>query len=193
MRIQALILVPAVLLAISSLSSQGIAGENSQIASNDSICPNPRALGDLCYAVATHRPSRDAENDDSLYLYEYQRIVDLAACASIERDTPADYSKKIRALWETSASELKCTAPGFSSVPSSVIKLAIHKQFKDVLIDATQAWKIDLNEVDEGDAMTVLDFTSAEIQRNKGTVNESVLRQYYDILRKAGSKHRTEL
>lgn len=49
------------------------------------------------------------------------------------------------------------------------------------------------DKIDEADGTTVLDYTRKEIVRNKGNANESILREYYDVLRKAGAKHKTEL
>ncbi|HEY0914241.1 MAG TPA: hypothetical protein VGE22_05170 [Solimonas sp.] len=135
----------------------------------------------------------DAQKDPSgEYQFRYQKIVSEAACAK-SSDSEAVASAKVRAMWEQFEDRLTCNHVRFDVQNGSVLKYAASARFKDLLFDAAVIWKVDLNRVDQSDGRTLLDYVGKEIEQNKGTAIEPKLKSYYDMLRTAGAKHRSEL
>lgn len=150
-------------------------------------CPNGNNLGQLCIAIM------DAQKDPSgEYQFRYQKIVSEAACAK-SSDSEAVASAKVRAMWEQFEDRLTCNHVRFDVQNGSVLKYAASARFEDLLFDAAVIWKVDLNRVDQSDGRTLLDYVSKEIEQNKGNAVEPKLKSYYDMLRTAGAKHRSEL
>lgn len=54
-------------------------------------------------------------------------------------------------------------------------------------------WKVDLNQVDDADGRTLLDYVDKELELKRGTINEPSLQQYHDMLRQAGARRASEL
>ena len=154
-------------------------------------CPNRAKLDQLCTAISLLKEDSDPNSE---YLYQYQRIISEASCANFESDSKESIKTKVNVLWEKHQSDFICkNIPGFDVNPGSVLKLAVRYQFKDFLVEAAQVWKVNLNKVDPADSRTLLDYVQKELDLKKGTVNEPALRQYYDVLRKSGAKHKSEL
>ncbi|MBD9479869.1 hypothetical protein [Pseudoxanthomonas sp. PXM02] len=180
----------AILMGVLAWPFAGLAaGPNEAITGGQ--CPSNEGLASLCTAVSLLQEDRDP---DSPYVYAYQRIVDKAACADYEHDEADRYSQKVRDLWVAHPSAFICkNIPGFDVNPGSILKLAARYQFKDFLVMSAQVWKVDLNQVDDADGRTLLDYVDKELELKRGTVNEPSLRQYHDMLRKAGAKRASEL
>lgn len=156
----------------------------------NATCPDPARLTGICNSIATEKKDRDSEGP---YLYVYQRQMHEAACANPDADPEAILQAKIGALWKSNQAALRCRQQDLNVVDGNILKLAVTRHFVDVLEDAAQVWRVDLNVVDPSDGRTALDYTRDEIARNKGNASEPVLRKYYDMLRKSGAKHRSEL
>ena len=78
----------------------------------------------------------------------------------------------------------------------SILKVAVTKQFREVLEDAVMMWRVNINRVDESDKATVLDFVEQRIvysSSNKDTDYGRILKEYYKMLRAGGALHRREL
>lgn len=151
-------------------------------------CPAPTKLPAVCMAVT------NAQKDTSgKYDFHYQKLVYEAACSSPLDDDEDKGNQKIRRLWLENADRLVCNNSSFDVQSGNVLKYAVSARFEALLVDAALIWKVDLNRVDASDGRTVLDYTYDEISRNKGKSIESTLRSYYDMLRSAGAKRRSEL
>jgi hypothetical protein len=159
-------------------------------ATANAACPDSIRLTGICNSIATEKKDRDPEGP---YLYVYQRQIHEAACANPDVDSDAVVQAKIAALWKSNQPALRCRQQDLNVVDGNILKLAVTRHFIDVLEDAAQLWRVDLNVVDPSDGRTVLDYTRDEIGRNNGNASEPVLRTYYDMLRKSGARHRSEL
>jgi len=153
-------------------------------------CPDTKKLRNLCSSINMLDEDKDP---NSPYVYLYQRLILEAACVD-SLDTPIEMRRKVNELWNNYPADFLCkNITGFDVNPGNVLKLAVRNKFKSFLVDAAQVWKVNLNQVDEADSRTVLDYVVKEIQRYKNTEDEAVIKNYYDILRKAGAKHKSEL
>jgi len=128
------------------------------------------------------------------YKYFYQRRVHEAAKVNPVEDSKDVIAKKISAMWATyeQLNLLVCNSTQFDVMDGSLLKYAVSYKFTDFIEDAI-AWKVPLNRVDIIDGRTVLDYTRYHLQRNKGNALEEMFQIYYDMLRKAGARHREEL
>jgi hypothetical protein len=152
-------------------------------------CPNPKKLRGICLFVE----NKDADsNPQGRYRYLYQRKLLEASCVDLKSDSEELISKKISNLWATQNQLLKCSGAMFDVEKGSLLKFAINSKFDEFLIDAVN-WKINLNSIDESDGRTVLDYIEYHIEKDRGKASEPVLRRYYEMLRKAGAKHKKEL
>lgn len=153
-------------------------------------CPNKAKLVSICNSVSNKIEDKDP---NSSYVYEYQRKIYEASCADIEIDSEATMRKKINEMWDKYQKELSCDSSQFNVTNGSILKFAVTKNFTSFLEDAAQVWKVDLNNVDASDGKTVLDYIKSEIEKNKNNATGPILQKYYDLLRKSGAKHKTEL
>ena len=111
----------------------------------------------------------------------------------IEKINEEERNKKIQHLWMTYRDKMTCDNIRFSISGGSVLKFAVSSLFEDFIYDAALFWKVDLNQIDGNHQDTLLDYVKTEIERNKGTGIERTLRSYYDMLKAAGAKHKSEL
>lgn len=153
-------------------------------------CPNNEKLADLCLAVYSKSEDEDPEGP---YSYEYQRIVLEASCADPEKDSEAEVTRKVNQLWNKFENELTCDDSTFSVRKGSIIKYAAANRFTSLIEDATQVWRVNLNRVDAADGLTVLDYVKKQLDTYKDKSNQRILQGYYDALKKAGAKHKSEL
>lgn len=154
-------------------------------------CPNAEKLDQFCSSVG------GIEEDDQVtsgpkYQYYYQRQVFEAAC--VAPSDPAEVrNRKIAQMWKRfEDKELVCNNLQFDVANGSVIKYAASRGIDPFIRDVIR-WQVNLNKVDKTDKRTVLDYVQAHADRAKGMETEKTLRRYYDMLRKAGAKHRHEL
>jgi hypothetical protein len=150
-------------------------------------CQNGDKLPNICMAIGTASTDNTAR-----YQFTYQRIISDAACVTPE-DSEEEAGRKIREMWTQYEDKLICNNTRFDVQNGSMLKFAASARFEDFLFDASMIWKVNLNRVDPSDGRTVLDYVQKEIERNRGTSIESKLESYYDMLRTAGAKHRSEL
>lgn len=164
--------------------------EVAAVAEEETICPNPKKLRGLCMYVGSKE--KDTQMQSRRYVWGYQRRLFEASCVDIKKDSEEMIAKKVQKAWNENEAMLKCKSTQFDITNGSILKYAVNMKFEEFLIDAVN-WKVDLNKVDEADGATVLDYVKMQIERNKGLPSEPYLKSYYDMLKKAGAKHKSEL
>lgn len=150
-------------------------------------CPNSKQLPSLCPAIGDREKDHKKEFD-----YHYQRIIHESACV-LKSDSEEVAQAKIQKMWNQFQDKLTCTNFSFKVQDGSILKYAVSRNFDDLLIDAALVWKVDLNKVDSFDNKTVLDYIKSEIEKYKGLPIEKELQSYYELLKSAGAKHKSEL
>lgn len=156
---------------------------------SEANCPNEKKIQHICAYINDREPDKDP---DSPYDYTYQRMVIEASCADMEKDSEALIAEKVSKMWSKFENKLICNSLRFDVHNGSIIKYAVASHF-DQFIEDVAAWKVNLNKVDAHDKKTVLDYISDHLERSKNTPLEPDLKRYYQILRKAGAKHKREL
>ena len=85
-----------------------------------------------------------------------------------------------------------CNNTQFDVTDGSILKYAVTTYFDDFIDDIIR-WKINLNKVHASDNRTLLDYIQYQMEHNKGNALENKFRYYYNKLKAAGAKHRSEL
>ena len=130
---------------------------------------------------------------DSNFDYTFQEVMYNSACADIESMSDKEVNQKLRIWWDLYKDKLVCDSLQFNVSNGSVFKYAISSKVNSFIDDAIYA-KLDLNFVDKADDRTVLDYTRDEIKKHSETSEtRKVLERYYQKLRNAGAKHKSEL
>lgn len=181
----------SVLLAFSSPASPAEVGPPmaAEQMATDQPCTNEVKLRGICAAVM-NRDQTSAEPQK--YPYRYTRKIFEASCVDMENDSDEVIARKVSAMWAKHSDKLTCTDTSFDVEKGSLIKYAVNAKFDKFIFDVV-IWKVDLNKVDESDNKTVLDYVQDQIRSYKGLPTERDLRGYYELLRRAGAKHRDEL
>jgi hypothetical protein len=133
-------------------------------------------------------------NPESGYKYLYQRRIYEAARVDKSTDSKEVIAKKIVNMWTVyeQLNLLKCNSTQFDVMDGSLLKYAVSYKFTE-FIDEAIRWKVPLNKIDYTDNRTLLDYVQYHINRNKGNALEELFQIYYEKLRSAGAKHKTEL
>jgi hypothetical protein len=145
----------------------------------------------LCDNVYGRMLVRDSAGN-STRTYYYQAIFGSEAGVE-EGDSPEVARQKIQDWWRTTGQFHTCTPNGFIDGGGSLLKLALHRSFRDFVDDATVRWKLELNHVGEADGRTVLDYIASEMERKQGTTIHATLRNYYGQFEAAGAKRRRDI
>ena len=149
--------------------------------------PPPKSF---CGDVGTVAPYTGV---DGSFDYHFQKTMYTSACADMNTMSDAEINAKLRVWWNLYKKKLTCDSIQFNVPNGSIIKYAISGRVTPFIDDVIYA-KLDLNVVDESDDRTVLDYVRDEIKRQTDTSpNKKVLQEYYDKLRAAGAKHKSEL
>lgn len=156
---------------------------------SEPTCPNPKKVKNLCMYVSGQ--SIDPEPVGN-YKYTYQRKMLEASCVDIGKDSKEEIAKKVSAMWQQMEGQFVCNSLQFDVQNGNILKMAAINSF-DSFIDDAITWKVNLNRVDPSDNRTVLDYLKYHMERTKGGEIEKKLKFYYDQLRKAGAKHKSEL
>lgn len=149
-------------------------------------CPNRKKLKNLCMMIGDHMADPKAPEK-----YMYETRLYQAACVN-ESDSQEVINQKIQTAWSTYEDDLKCTNTLFDVSEGHLLKYAVASYFDDFLDDAVR-WQVNLNKVDASDGRTVLDYIKFHMEVSKGGALELKLKSYYDKLRRAGAKHKSEL
>lgn len=155
----------------------------------EKTCPNPKKLRALCMYVGDM--SEDT-GEGKKFRYGYQRVIMEASCVDRENDSKEVKAEKISKMWKQFESKMICNSIQFDVPNGSVIKYAAIRGIDPFISDVID-WKVNLNKVDEIDGMTVLDYIQYHINRLKEGAIVNRLKEYYQDLRKAGAKHKSEL
>lgn len=161
----------------------------AKIAEKQAQCPNKTKIENLCGDL--NERLKDPKPLGK-YRYTYQRKILEASCVDISSDSTEVIKTKISDMWSKLESQLVCNSASFDIQNGNIIKYAVALKFDEFIYDVSK-WKIHLNRIDPSDNRTVLDYIKYHIERNKGNAAESVLQSYYDRLRSAGAKHKSEL
>lgn len=152
-------------------------------------CPNQTKLEGLCYAVGD---KSKLETPIGKIRFAYQKKFLEASCVNVDSDSPEVVQSKVAKMWSKFRDKLVCNSVSFDVENGSILKFAVANKFDEFIYDALK-WKIDLNKVDPTDKRTVLDYIQRQIERNKGNSLEPKLQSYYNRLKAAGAKHKSEL
>lgn len=160
----------------------------SRLPANDG-CADKAKLEKICLDVL----SKSSAPDESPFQYSYEMKLHAAACANPEIENEEAVNRKIRAMWKRLENDLICNTTDFDVPRGSILKYAVKMRAFDLVSQAAESWKVNLNRVDEADGRTLLDYVRSEIEKNKGTNLEPVLKGYYKVLQRSGAKHKAEL
>lgn len=144
-------------------------------------------VGRLCQYLSMK--SKDT-TPDTEFTYEYERAIYDAAGVDYTNDTDEEIAAKVAAMWKRyRVNEQRC---GPMDVPAtgSPLRFAIYTSFDDFISDYLSLWKLDLNEIENG--QTMLDFLDERISRSSGVIKEN-LERYRRGFVHAGAKRRSEL
>ena len=124
--------------------------------------------------------------------YSYYRKILEASCVKIGEDPEEVVKAKVQAMWSALHSEMSCDSTAIDISRASYLKYAVATKFDEFLDDAIE-WGVDLNRVDGSDNRTVLDYVKFHRDRHQGNQIGRKMSYYYELLREAGAKHKTEL
>lgn len=152
-------------------------------------CPDEEKLDMFCSEVGGLTP----DDEGGEYKYYYQRQLFEAACVTL-KDPLEIQQQKISEMWKKfeNGKHLICNNLQFDVVNGSVIKYAISRGIDPFVRDAIR-FKLNLNKLDKSDGRTILDYVKVNWDRARGLSIERTLKYYYEILRAAGAKHKSEL
>jgi hypothetical protein len=171
-----------ILLLVTLLTAQVASAQDAD------ACPNPKKLKNLCMFVGDQSAEPAPAGH---YRYTYQRKIAEAACVDPAKDSKETQSRKIAAMWKQYESQLTCNNVQFDVQNGSILKFAAAMMFDPFIRDAI-TWGVPLDRVD-ADGRTLLDYVRDHRDRNQGYSVGERFGQYYDMLRKAGARHRDEL
>jgi hypothetical protein len=151
-------------------------------------CPNRKKLKSLCLMIGNK--ISDFEGGPNKYMYQTKFLE--AACVDIKKDSEAVKYEKIQKAWIASENDIKCNSTRFDVRDGNILKFAVSNDFDDFITDVIN-WKVNLNRVDPTDGNTVLDYIKKHMEINKGNSLGQKYQIYYERLKKAGAKHKSEL
>lgn len=162
---------------------------NAAKTENSKGCADQKKLENLCYSISN---MEKLPNPIGKVRFEFQKKFLEASCANAESDSPEVIQAKVQKMWLQLRDKMVCNSISFDVENGSIIKFAVALKFDEFIYHILK-WKIDLNKVDPSDNRTVLDYIQRQIERNKGNSLEPTLQSYYNRLKAAGAKHRSEL
>ena len=156
-------------------------------------CPDLERLVNICTNLSGFTKDPAPRGD---YSYMYQRKIYDAACVDLQKDSEALMKRKIQEMWRIDERQprprMTCNNLQFDVASGNILKFAVSTRFQEFLEDA-ENWGVNLNRVDASDQRTVLDYVKDELDRTSNPSTRSTLQVYYNTLRRAGAKHRSEL
>jgi hypothetical protein len=115
------------------------------------------------------------------------------AGVDVNKDDEKTINLKVHNLWVHCEGEIYYESTNFNVSRGNFLKMSAYRSFTPFLDRAVYDWYFPLNKIDDIDGRTTLDYIQNEIEKNKGQPNEKPLQSYYDLLKKAGAKHKFEL
>jgi hypothetical protein len=159
-----------------------------------SDCPIPEKVRNICLYFTTGE--KDPKPLHPRYRFLYQRQLLEAACVSpTEAGDDEIVSQKMSHMWEQLNRLLVCSGANFEVHNGSLLKYGVGATADPgPFVSSIIRWKINLNIPDPADDnRTLLDYLQSQINRNRNTSLGPILQRYYDRLRAAGGKHKSEL
>lgn len=153
--------------------------------------PSPALVRNLCAAVSAQSEVLDPVHSAIMYQYENLIAVEAGVRPS---DTRTEFNEKMRNWVNRNMQILLCDGFNFSPQRGNILKIAISSSSDSFVDDAVRVWGVNLNQVDQVDHLTVLDYIE-ERRVNAGN-NINLIRiytRYYDRFRSAGARHAREL
>lgn len=169
-----------------ALCSAGIGSEASA-----QRMAGPLHVQNFCAAVQNQTEELEPRHDS--ILYRYQTLIYDAAGVE-PHDNEAAVTLKVGSFLNANMPKLLCEFVDFNPRFGNILKLAVARQSDPFLRDALRVWKVDLNQVDDADGATVLDYIvrkRTEAGSNKNLVD--LYQRLFDQFRRAGAKLRSEL
>ena len=168
----------------------GLEKDMKKISNKVKACPDPSKLQNICYLVTS---SAKVKTPNTNFEYLYEKAIYEASCADYDNDSNEVIAQKISKMFAQNQERLLCKGVDFDVIEGNILKYAIGTRTFGFIDQAIDEWKVNLNVIDKRDDTTVLDYVEMQMSKTKGTVNEAVIKSYYNRLRKAGAKHRREL
>jgi hypothetical protein len=161
------------------------------IVADETNCPNRRKFKNLCMMIGDRTLNDDPATEKQIKYMYHKRLLE-AGCVDLEKDSELVKVEKIQKAWKTYEDDLKCNNSTFDVKDGHIVKYAVADKFDD-FVDDVAKYRLSMNKIDSADGMTVLDYVQDNLNKAKGSAFEAKYRSYYDKLRKAGAKHRSEL
>jgi hypothetical protein len=142
-------------------------------------------LRNLCMWVSSRTKSAGAS--------EYRAINSILLAADVdgEIDTEAEASR-VQEMWARFEPFLICNSMNFDVADGSVTEYAANLGF-DSFMNFVAKYRLGLSHVDLR-GMTILDYLRSRLDRTPGSSEMArKFQDYYDALREAGAKHKSEL
>ncbi|MFD1191977.1 tetratricopeptide repeat protein [Phenylobacterium conjunctum] len=144
---------------------------------------------ELCAGVENQTMELEPRNPFIFYSYENE----LADAAGVfESDSEAVMDGKIGRLLDANMPRLLCNSINFNPNNGNILKLSIARKSDGFIDSALTRWKLNLNQVDEVDGRTVLDYIEARAASEQPRFRP-IYDNYAKRFRAAGAKSRTEL
>ncbi len=156
----------------------------------DPECPRLNLIDLICLSVLEKTTNEDEESE---FNYRYEEILYSIVCADTANETKEEIIKKIHDVWVIHEDRFICDANNFSVPNGNILKYAAQMEFADFLYEVSRTWMVPLNKIDKSDGRTTLDYISDEMKNFAGKPEENILKAYYDLLQKAGAKHKSQL
>lgn len=130
---------------------------------------------------------------DSPYKYHYQDFFHEQAGFKSDDDLAAR-TAKIQSVVPY-LRKVTCRTSDFSRVDRNVIKYAVHKNFDTFIYEIFSRYKIDVNMIDPGDGMTVLDYLSERlaVEEEIGSPLVPTFKKYMKWMVDGGAKRRKDI
>lgn len=152
-------------------------------------CPNNFGMHNICASLNAQSTEDDPE---SLNAYVYQTKIFEASCV-LPSDSEIDKKKKVQSFWNKYGKDLACDNTAFNVRGGSIVKYAVSERFDDFIHDVSRKWQVNLNKIDSVDQRTVLDYVRDEKLASTRPADIQKLQTYYNLLKAAGAKHKSEL
>lgn len=145
----------------------------------------------LCSAVEAQ--TLELQPGHPSVMYQYQSLVFNAAGVKASDDEATAHAKA-RSTLNREMPRLLCDQFNFRPRLGNVLKLAVSTHSDPFIDDALRSWGINLNQVDQADGLTVLDYIELKIREaGSNKVLVRLYQRYADRFRKAGAKRASEL
>jgi hypothetical protein len=183
--------IAAIFALILAQTASFISHSNSALLVNSSDAEKPLNAANLCAAIESQ--AIELEPQHALIAYQYETLI--FEYSGVEAtDTVVEINEKVRQKLDVAMPLLLCKPVNFVPQNGNILKLAVSRQVDSFIVSTLNDWKIDLNQIDETDDSTVLDYIKQKISDAGANANLArIYTRYYDRFRASGAKHAVEL